>query len=99
MALIGKRVTRAFVQTVAIVCDLCKVRCTAGARPSVTIERIDGMHYGDADCREITTIDICPDCFDGKVRPAIEALGGAFRTLPGDPDGSDERERYVEILP
>ncbi len=98
MALIGKREIRHFVQTVAVVCDLCGTRYPAGQRPSVTIERVEGEHYGDCDCREITTVDVCNACFEAKVQPAIEALGGVFRTVPGD-DCSDDEEKYREILP
>jgi len=43
-----------------------------------------GQNYLDAGFGDETTIDICPECFTGKLVPWVKAQGGEPTTKPWD---------------
>lgn len=93
-------------------CDFCGESAEHGSRVSrhsvyyddstVTIRGEFGTRYPeDEDCRERLEIDCCPECFKGKVIPAIENLGVKFRREDNYDLGRDAEvvERTSEIFP
>jgi hypothetical protein len=48
-------------------------------RTSVEIKYETGNIYPEGGTYHIWETDICPNCFEEKVRPALEALGAVFR--------------------
>lgn len=61
-------------------CDFCHrdVELVSGSSfdgTEITLEAKLGSIYPEGDYRQGWRVDCCSDCFDGKVRPAIEALG------------------------
>lgn len=78
-----KMVTRRSAETVRTTCDICGgpvvERCNE-AVDQVEISHRHGDCWGDDDVTEITELDCCGKCFVEKVKPAIEAVGGKFRT-------------------
>jgi len=86
--IVGKRVpvpatTRVVTTTF---CDLCEkeiVERNGHQRDEVEIEHSVGNVWPEADCRQVTWVDVCTSCFQERVRPAIEALGAKFRTRSG----------------
>lgn len=46
---------------------------------SVEIKYETGMIYPEGGTYHIMETDICPICFEEKVKPALEALGAVFR--------------------
>jgi hypothetical protein len=66
-----------------IICDLCASESAHKNNWSsdgyqedvVTIEHISGGVWPEGDCREKEVFDICPDCWELKVKPFFESLG------------------------
>ena len=80
---------RLVVETVGRVCDLCGCRtsddqdwpvpphpvCSLYDVRKVEVSCEIGTHYPDSHDAEKTSFDICPECFFGKLVPALEAIG------------------------
>ena len=70
-----------------IVCDLCGAKSDHNGdwvrRPSVaevTVEFKEGANYGsDGVDLKTTIVDICPECFKGKLLPWLESQGAKSR--------------------
>lgn len=68
-------------------CDICgqnlaydgNNRRSCYDRTSVEIKYETGEIYPEGGTYKIWETDICPKCFEEKVRPALETLGAVFR--------------------
>lgn len=88
------------VKTFAVLCDICKMSVYRGGHQhsEVEVEASLGEIYDEGDARVLTTVDICPDCFMTKVKPAIEAMGATFRVCRRE-DQCEDKNLYQEVKP
>ena len=99
-----KNVMRSSIAVSRTDCDFCKQKIE---RPGtfngddVTIQAHRGRVYPECDTRQVERVDCCDECWDDKVRPALEALGATFYegdaenlvALPLNPD----RDRHADL--
>ncbi len=68
-------------------CDFCNQdldRQKSFQQNSATIEMYEGIYYPEADCRTVTYLDVCTECFKEKIIPAVESLKIKFRERDAD---------------
>lgn len=49
-----------------------------------TVALMQGTSHADGGSLQLTTCDICPNCFRVKLRPWLESQGAAFRDFKND---------------
>lgn len=84
---------------ILVYCDLCHKLINetpdVWKHEEVTIKATSGTCYPEFDGRSTTSTDICLDCWEEKVQPALVELGCKFRDVPAD---SSLEERVDEII-
>lgn len=99
-----KNVVRRTIAVSRTVCDFCKKTIEHKGTfngDAVTIEAFRGCVFPEGDARVVERVDCCDECWEEKVRPALEALGATFYeggaenllTLPIDPDATSDGQR------
>ena len=78
-----RTITETVKELVSMKCDLCgrERKCghwEEGAHDvkEVTVELRDGKSYPETGWATVTSFDICPDCFAGKLVPWVKSQGG-----------------------
>ena len=58
-------------------CDFCgeKLKSNGFEYDEITILRHSGVRYPGCHTSEKTEFDCCPDCWEGKILPALKSLG------------------------
>ena len=97
---IGKKVVKqqATTETVSHACDLCSGPMPVDGvykRYECRLHFAEGDLYPEGDGRDHFNLDVCPECFHGKLRPLLkEKLGVDFRTSFGEDPYYDS---YAEV--
>lgn len=68
-------------------CDLCKSKIKKDRGydvNEVTIELEEGSHYPEGKFTETSSVDMCPDCFKGKLVPWLESCGAEITVTESD---------------
>jgi len=87
------------------ICDICSTYAffdnwdtKSGNNSEITIEALIGNSYPEADTRNGYAVDICPECFADKVKPAIEALGVKFKEFDAEDRYFSEYSDYADDI-